>query len=50
MTLPKSYYPPRSDLGSDPARFISQDCDLVFDTLPGCTVDCRDVRGRPDRR
>ncbi len=39
MTLPKSYYPPRSDLGSDPTRFVSKDCDIVGDTVPGCTVD-----------
>ncbi len=39
MALPRSYYPPRSDLGSNPANFISKDCDIVLDTLPGCTVD-----------
>ena len=39
MTLPKSYYPPRSDLGSNPMNFISRDCDLVNDIVPTCTVD-----------
>jgi len=39
MTRPMSYYPPRSDLGSNPANFISKDCDIVLDMLPGCTVD-----------
>ena len=48
MTLPKSYYPPRSDLGSNPAKFISQDCDLVFDTLPGCTVDSEKYAADPN--
>ncbi len=48
MTLPKSYYPPRSDLGSNPAKFISQDCDLVFDTLPNCTVDSEKYAADPN--
>jgi hypothetical protein len=48
MTLPKSYYPPRSDLGSNPAKFISQDCDLVFDTVPNCTVDSEKYAADPN--
>jgi len=44
MTLPKSYYPPRGDLGSN---FISKDCDIVFDTMPGCTVDAQKYAADP---
>ena len=48
MTLPQSYYPPRSDLGSNPMNFISRDCDLVNDTLPGCTVDSEKYASDPN--
>jgi len=47
-TLPQSYYPPRSDLGSNPMNFISKDCDLVNDSLPGCTVDSEKYASDPN--
>jgi hypothetical protein len=39
MTLPPSYYPPRNDLGSSAGNFVSRDCDIVNDSITGCTVD-----------
>jgi hypothetical protein len=47
MALPKSFYPPRSDLGSNPGTFISKDCDIVFGTVPSCTVDAQRYAGDP---
>ena len=44
-TLPQSYYPPRNDLGSNPASFISRDCDLVSDSISTCTVDSETYSG-----
>src|SRR4051794_33233391 len=48
MTLPQSYYPPRSDLGSNAMNFNSRDCDVVNDTLPGCTVDSAKYASDPN--
>jgi hypothetical protein len=45
MTLPPSYYPPRNDLGSSASNFISRDCDIVGDSITGCTVDSETYMG-----
>ena len=37
-TLPKSYYPPRNDLGTDPRNFIGRDCDMLGGAINTCNV------------
>ena len=46
-TLPKSYYPPRNDLSSDPLGFISRDCDALGGS-PGCALSAASYAGMND--
>jgi hypothetical protein len=36
--LPKSFYPPRNDLGADPLNFIGRDCDMLGGAISSCSV------------
>jgi hypothetical protein len=38
-TVPKQYYPPRNDLGSDRSTFISRDCAAPGDSFDTCMLD-----------
>lgn len=48
LTLPKSYYPPRNDLGTDPGSFIGRDCDTLGGSISSCTVSAESYSARND--